>query len=204
MFTGIIEEKGTIESLKKTSDSSITMSIHATKVMEDLNIGDSVAVNGICLTVTSCKPHTFQVDVMPETVKGTSLSRLQVQSMVNLERSMRSDSRFGGHFVSGHIDGVGEIISKEQKENAVYFDIDIVNHDSNLIVEKGSIAIDGISLTVFDSQRSVITISLIPHTVAETTLGIKSIGDIVNIEYDMLGKYVQKQLVGKTTGVDKS
>ncbi|MGM8364996.1 riboflavin synthase [Virgibacillus sp. W0181] len=207
MFTGIIEEKGNIKTIQKTSEQSITMTIGAVKVLEDVTIGDSIAVNGICLTVTTFSSNDFQVDVMPETIKSTSLNDLITGSEVNLERAMRADSRFGGHFVSGHIDGVGEVMRKEKTANAVYYDIKVSTESLDLILEKGSIAVDGISFTIFNVRSNIVTISLIPHTVAETTLGQKSVGDIVNIEYDMLGKYVQHmlraRLSNQTNGINE-
>ncbi|MGY0692587.1 riboflavin synthase [Virgibacillus sp. FSP13] len=194
MFTGIIEEKGTIQNMNSVSDQSIKLTVESKKIIEDVNVGDSIAVNGICLTVTDYSKTSFQVDVMPETFKSTALKLLEVGSHVNLERSMPASGRFGGHFVSGHVDGTGEITRKEKHENAVYYDIRIPEAHAALIVLKGSIAIDGISLTVFDVKASSLTIALIPHTVSETNLGEKNQGDLVNIECDMLAKYVQNLL----------
>jgi riboflavin synthase len=194
MFTGIIEEKGTVKEIQKINEQSIKLTISAAMVMENIKAGDSIAVNGICLTATSFTPEAFQVDVMPETVKSTSLNSLQAGSNVNLERAMGAGDRFGGHFVSGHIDGVGTIIKKEKKENAVYYDIKTADEVPELLMKKGSIAVDGISLTIFHAQENVFTISLIPHTSSATILGDKTVGNIVNLEYDMLGKYVQKML----------
>ncbi|MFA1821122.1 riboflavin synthase [Virgibacillus oceani] len=194
MFTGIIEEKGIIKEIQKINEQSIRMTISATTVLEDVKVGDSISVNGICLTVTNFTPEEFQMDVMPETVKATSLNSLQVGSGVNLERAMRAEDRFGGHFVSGHIDGVGTIIRKENAENAVYYDIETAGDALELLLKKGSITVDGISLTIFNVHENVLTISLIPHTSSVTTLGDKTVGDIVNLEYDMLGKYVQNIL----------
>ncbi|WP_106494630.1 riboflavin synthase [Lentibacillus sp. Marseille-P4043] len=194
MFTGIIEERGTIQNMNKVSDQSIELTVGSKKVIEDVNVGDSIAVNGICLTVTDYSETAFQVDVMPETIKSTSLKLLEVGSHVNLERSMPANGRFGGHFVSGHVDGTGEIIRKEKHENALYYDIRIPEALTALIVLKCSIAIDGISLTVFDVKASSLTLSLIPHTVSKTNLGEKNQGDLVNIECDLLAKYVQNLL----------
>ncbi|WP_188455154.1 riboflavin synthase [Virgibacillus oceani] len=194
MFTGIIEEKGTIKELRKASDQAIQLVIGASKVIEDMKVGDSISVNGICLTVTNFTPADFQVDVMPETIKSTSLASLKTESMVNLERSMPANGRFGGHFVSGHVDGTGEIVSKESLENAIYYEVKIDEELSPYLLEKGSIAVDGISLTIFDVNENIFTISLIPHTVSETILGEKGKGEIVNIECDMLAKHVQNIL----------
>ena len=194
MFTGIIEEKGVIKQIQQVSKQAIQLTIGSTKVIEDVHIGDSIAVNGICLTVTNFSSGAFQLDVMPETIKATSLDTLKVGASVNLERAMAGNGRFGGHFVSGHVDGVGRVVKKRRQENAFYYDIEIPEALSSLLLLKGSIAVDGISLTVFGVSENIFTISLIPHTVSETILGGKSQGDIVNIECDMLAKYVQNML----------
>ncbi len=198
MFTGIIEEQGTVKRVEKTDEQSVTLTISAATVLEDVKTGDSIAVNGICLTVTRFTSEDFQVDVMPETVKATSLNRLHAGSGVNLERAMQVNDRFGGHFISGHVDGIGVITKKEIEENAVYYNIKAEKNASALLMKKGSIAVDGISLTVFDVQEETFTVSLIPHTTAVTTLGNKKMGDIVNLEYDMLGKYVRNILDHQT------
>lgn len=194
MFTGIIEEKGAIKQIQQISKQAIQLKIGSTKVIEDIHIGDSIAVNGICLTVTNFSSDAFQVDVMPETIEATSLDALTVESAVNLERAMAGNGRFGGHFVSGHVDGTGKILKKRRLENAIYYDIEIPKALSRFLLIKGSIAVDGISLTVFGVNENIFTISLIPHTVSETILGGKGQGDIVNIECDMLAKYVQNML----------
>ena len=195
MFTGIIEEKGEIKAIEHVSEHAIQLTITATKVLSDVQVGDSIAVNGICLTVTAFTAKAFEVDVMPETMKATSLASVGKGSKVNLERSMRVDERFGGHFVSGHVDHTGKISRKEQVENAIYYDIEMPKESMDLFIEKGSVAIDGVSLTIFavDDNQLTITISLIPHTVSETILGDKTVGHIVNVECDMLAKLVQKQ-----------
>ncbi|TFJ91909.1 riboflavin synthase [Lentibacillus salicampi] len=194
MFTGIIEEKGTIKHIKHVSEKSIQMTIGSSTVLEDVQIGDSISVNGICLTVTAFSNTDFQVDVMPETMKATSLKMLAEGSNVNLERSMPADGRFGGHFVSGHVDGAGTIIRKEKQGNAIYYDIEIPEELAIYFIMKGSVAVDGVSLTVFGISGSTFTISLIPHTVSETVLGEKDEGDIVNVECDMLAKHVKNML----------
>lgn len=198
MFTGIIEDQGTVTNIGKVSEHAIQLTITSEKVTGDMQIGDSIAVNGICLTVTRFTAEAFEVDVMPETIKATSLNALTVGSQVNLERAMAGNGRFGGHFVSGHVDDIGEIIRKRPKENAIYYDIQIPETLSHYVLMKGSIAVDGISLTIFDIHDNMLTISLIPHTVSETILGEKEQGDIVNIECDMLAKYVENMLM-KTT-----
>lgn len=194
MFTGIVEEVGTIQELNKKSERAIELKIQAKKVIEDVQIGDSIAVNGICLTVTHFSNTEFSVDVMPETVKATSLNKLTAGSHVNLERSMKADGRFGGHFVTGHIDGVGKIVKKEQVENAVYFDIAVPEQFMPYFIMKGSIAVDGVSLTLFGVSEQLVTISLIPHTLRATILGEKEVGHIVNIECDVMAKHIQSQL----------
>lgn len=195
MFTGIVEEKGEIQAIEYITDQAIQVSIAAQKVLSDVALGDSIAVNGICLTVTKFTKDAFQVDVMPETLKATSLAKIIIGSKVNLERAMRADSRFGGHFVTGHIDHIGEITRREQIENAIYYDIHMPEADMDLFIKKGSVAVDGVSLTIFNiaEKEQQLTISLIPHTVTATILGHKSVGSIVNIECDMLAKLVQKQ-----------
>lgn len=169
-----------------------SLRVNAKLVVSDVHIGDSIAVNGICLTVTSFDKNGFTADVMPETIRRTSLSELGIGSPVNLERALTLQSRLGGHIVSGHIDGTGEIISLKDEGNAILMQIgageDIVGH----IVEKGSVALDGISLTVASVSENDFTVSLIPHTRQVTNLSSKGIGSIINIENDVVGKYVEK------------
>jgi riboflavin synthase len=203
MFTGIIEEVGTIEQMRQSGE-AIVLTIGARKILEDVKLGDSIAVNGVCLTVTSFTTQSFTVDVMPETVRATSLRMLKRGSKVNLERAMAANGRFGGHFVSGHVDGVGEIIRKEPVANAVYYEIKIPKELRKYMIFKGSVAVDGTSLTIFGLTDDTFTISLIPHTRAETILGDKQIGDIVNIECDVIGKYVEQFINGKKDEQPKS
>jgi riboflavin synthase len=191
MFTGIIEEIGIISSINQTGE-AIMIKIDAQKIIVDVKLGDSISVNGVCLTVTSFTSNSFSVDVMPETVRATGLNKLKVGSRVNLERAMAANGRFGGHFVSGHVDGLGTIKSKKQVDNAVYYEIKVPDDLLSYIIYKGSIAVDGTSLTVFGIGEDYFTISLIPHTHEETVLGNKGIGDVVNIECDMLGKYIEQ------------
>lgn len=193
MFTGIVEEKGTIKSITKSGD-AIKMSIQAPKILEDVHLGDSIAVNGVCLTVTAFDNHMFSVDLMPETVKATSLRDLTTGSKVNLERAMAANGRFGGHFVSGHVDGIGTIMKKTPVANAVYYEIEVNEELLRYMLLKGSVTVDGTSLTIFGISDKSFTISLIPHTLSETILGAKSPGNIVNIECDILGKYIEKFL----------
>jgi riboflavin synthase len=196
MFTGIIEEIGTIQQMKQTGE-AIVLTIGARKVLEDVQLGDSIAVNGVCLTVTSFTDRSFTVDVMPETVKATSLRTLTRGSKVNLERAMAANGRFGGHFVSGHVDGIGEIVRKQPVANAVYYDIKVPRELRKYMILKGSVAVDGTSLTIFGLTDETLTISLIPHTREATILGEKKVGDIVNIECDVIGKYVEQFVNGK-------
>lgn len=193
MFTGIIEELGTVKALSMAGKSG-TIAISAKKVLEKTKIGDSIAVNGVCLTVTTLKPDGFTADVMAETIRRSSLGSLNPGSKVNLERAMAADGRFGGHIVSGHIDGTGTITEFRKEENAVWVRIEASAAIMNLIVEKGSICIDGISLTVATVSKTDFQVSVIPHTGEETTLLKKVPGDKVNLENDVVGKYVQKLL----------
>ncbi|WP_040209566.1 riboflavin synthase [Neobacillus jeddahensis] len=189
MFTGIVEEIGGLSNIKRTGESYV-LTIEANKILDDVNLGDSIAVNGVCLTVTSFSGKHFTVDVMPETVKATSLHTVKRGSKVNLERAMAAGGRFGGHFVSGHIDGTGIIKSKQALENAVYYEISAEPELLQYVIVRGSIAVDGTSLTVFRVSENSFTLSLIPHTLSETILGQKGSGEIVNLECDMIGKYV--------------
>lgn len=194
MFTGIIEETGTV---KKIIDgqSSGSIEIKADKVLSGTNIGDSIAVNGVCLTVTRIHSGSFVADVMAETLRKTNLGDLPIGAKVNLERAMAANGRFGGHIVSGHIDGTGKILSLQPEGNAVWVTISAPASILHLIVNKGSIAIDGISLTVAYVDNSVFKVSIIPHTGEETTLLGHKPGDVVNLENDVIGKYVEKLLL---------
>lgn len=171
---------------------AIVLTIQANKILTDVNLGDSIAVNGVCLTVTSFTKQRFSVDIMPETVRSTSLQNLRKGSKVNLERAMAANGRFGGHFVSGHVDGVGTIVKKTKVSNAVYYEIQLPEELSRFVLFKGSICVDGTSLTVFGKTDRTFTISLIPHTLSETIIGSKDAGDIVNLECDMLAKYIEQ------------
>lgn len=195
MFTGIVEEKGIIKELTIRGNSG-TIYIKASKVLEGTSIGDSIAVNGICLTVTSIKNDGFTADVMAETVRRSSLADSSSGDMVNLERAMAANGRFGGHIVSGHIDGTGTIISLKKEENAVWVTISAKSDIIKYIVNKGSICIDGISLTVAGVSADRFEVSLIPHTASETILLYKKAGDKVNLENDIIGKYVDRFVNG--------
>ena len=193
MFTGIVEEVGTIRAVRRGRSSSV-LSIGARTVLSDLKVGDSVAVNGVCLTATSLDDGGFTADVMHETLDRSSLGGLGAGSRVNLERAMAADGRFGGHIVSGHIDGTGTISHIQQDDNAVWYTVQASPALLRYIVEKGSITIDGISLTVARVGADWFSISAIPHTAAVTILGEKRVGDRVNLETDIIGKYVEKLL----------
>ncbi len=193
LFTGIVEEVGEIRGIKKGEKSSI-LSIKANKVIEDVKLGHSICTNGVCLTVTNIYGNIFDADVMAETLRRSNLGELKVGSKVNLERALSAKGRFGGHIVSGHIDGVGKIVSLEKEDNAIWVTIGAKENILQYIVEKGSIAIDGISLTVAYVDDKVFKVSIIPHTGKETILLSKTIEDTVNLECDVIGKYVEKLL----------
>lgn len=193
MFTGIVEEIGQISSIKKGLKSSI-LTIQGKAIFDDLKLGDSVAVSGVCLTVTNFTANTFMVDVMNETLNRSTLGELKIGSYVNLERAMPANGRFGGHIVSGHIDGTGIVSAIKKDDNAVWYTIKASQKLMHYIVEKGSIAIDGISLTVANITTDSLSVSIIPHTAKATTLSKKAIGSSVNLENDVIGKYVEKFL----------
>lgn len=193
MFTGIVEEIGKIKAIKKGKNSA-RLVINAKKVLEDVKLGDSIAVNGVCLTVTEFSNSEFGVDVMHESLRKSSLSTLKNDSSVNLERAMLLNGRFGGHIVSGHIDGTGKIINIKNDDNAIWYTISAKDKIMKYIIEKGSITIDGISLTVANLSESDFSVSIIPHTQEETILKTKKIGDIVNLENDCIAKYVESLL----------
>ena len=239
MFTGIIEEVGTIDRISRGSQSA-KLRVRCRLVTEGTKVGDSIAVNGVCLTATSVSNGIFEADVMEETVARSSLASLKNGSRVNLERAMPADGRFGGHIVAGHVDGTGTIRSIEKEEMAVVFTIEVKNATGSsgaaaagisgaaaagisgttgsgsgaaatagsgaysllrYIVEKGSIAIDGISLTVASVSDTAFTVSIIPHSISHTTLADRKVGDIVNLETDIIGKYVEKLLSGDKSGI---
>ncbi|MDD6311662.1 MAG: riboflavin synthase [Firmicutes bacterium] len=202
MFTGIVEEKGKIKYINVTGTSG-KIAIKASKVLEGTIIGDSIAVNGICLTVTSLQPDGFTADVMAETMRRSSLGQCKAGSDVNLERAMAANGRFGGHIVSGHIDGTGIIESMIREENAIWVKINAPKDIMRLVVLKGSICIDGISLTVADVGENYFQVSVIPHTGEETILLDKNPGDSVNLETDVIGKYVEK-LLGLSSNAENS
>lgn len=195
MFTGIIEEIGRVRALRRGAR-SFTLEIEARKVLEGTQVGDSIATNGVCLTVTRMDEGGFAADVMPETVERTALKRLQPGSSVNLERALTLNSRLGGHLVAGHVDATGRIASRREDDTALWLEIEAEPAVLRYVVEKGSIAIDGVSLTVARVGERSFSVSLIPHTQGVTTLHERRVGDRVNLENDMLVKYVEK-LMGR-------
>lgn len=195
MFTGIIEEVGHVKSLHRGAK-SFTLEVEAEKVLEGTLVGDSIATNGVCLTVTSLTGHGFTADVMPETVSRTALGELVSGSPVNLERALSLQTRLGGHIVSGHIDGTGRIADRRQDDTALWLTIECDSKLLRYIIEKGSVTLQGVSLTVARVDARSFAVSLIPHTQAATTLHQAKVGDLVNIENDIIAKYVEK-LLGK-------
>lgn len=193
MFTGLIEEIGRVQSVIKSTKSA-KLTIKASKVLEGIRAGDSISTNGVCLTVTEFTSNGFLVDVMAETMRRSNLHEISPGDEVNLERALKVGDRLGGHVVSGHIDGMGTITNYEEEDNAVWVTIKTSPEVLKYIVQKGSIAIDGISLTVAYVDETVFKVSVIPHTKDVTTLLRKKVGDIVNLECDMLGKYIEKLL----------
>ncbi len=191
MFTGIIEEKGTVVKMVR-GPKSVKLTIKGKLIFDDLKIGHSVSTNGVCLTVTELSTDTYTADVMNETLNRSSLGKLKVGDTVNLERAMLATSRFGGHIVSGHIDGIGTIDNIKKDDIAIIYRIKATSKILDYIVEKGSIALDGISLTIASVSNTSFTVSVIPHTAKETNLSDKSVGDIINIENDVIGKYIEK------------
>lgn len=202
MFTGIIEETGVVTNIQKC-EKSFKLTIAGKKIFDDIKLGDSIAVNGVCLTVSALNENSFTADVMTETIIRSSLGILKKGQRVNLERAMPAQGRFGGHIVSGHIDAIGEIESLVPEGNAVWVTILTNSKVLRYVVEKGSIAIDGISLTVARVGETYFKVSIIPHTGAETTLLMKKKGDLVNLECDIIGKYVEK-LMNPTKEKEKS
>ncbi|RKJ56421.1 riboflavin synthase [bacterium 1XD42-1] len=204
MFTGIIEEVGSLKKLQKEAAGAV-FEISCKRVLEGLQIGDSIAANGVCLTATAFTSHSFTAAAMHETLRRSTLGNLHPGSPINLERAMAANGRFGGHMVAGHIDGTGTISNIEKDGNAVWYTLQASPQILRYIVEKGSVALDGISLTVAEVRANYFKVSVIPHTLAQTALAQKRTGDCVNIENDIIGKYVEK-LLGtpqKSSGITK-
>ncbi|MFC3803113.1 riboflavin synthase [Cohnella sp. GCM10012308] len=196
MFTGLIEEVGKLQRIESRGE-ALLLTVAARKVLEDVKLGDSIAVNGVCLTVVSYNGNSFSADVMPETYRHTNLKHLKPGEPVNLERAMLAGGRFGGHIVQGHVDGTAVIVSRTHEANAVVFRLrPEQSHLLRLVVPQGSITLDGISLTVIDADRTsgTLAVSIIPHTLAETALVNKQPGASVNVENDILGKYIDHLL----------
>lgn len=196
MFTGLVEEIGNIKAITKSTKAA-KITIKASKVLEGVSLGDSISTNGVCLTVTEFNSNYFTVDVMAETMRRSNLKNLSIGDEINLERALRLGDRLGGHIVSGHIDGVGSISKYEEEDNAVWITIETPPELLRYIIEKGSIAIDGVSLTVAYVDDVCFKVSIIPHTKDATTLLRKKIGDVVNLECDMVGKYIEKLIAPK-------
>ena len=193
MFTGIVEELGSVAAIEDQGD-AIRLTLAASSVLEDVALGDSIAVNGCCLTVAQAAPGSWTADVMQETLDKTSLYGVRVGDVVNLERAVTPQTRLGGHIVQGHVDGVGQIISRTPSEHWEVVEISLPAHLSRYLVDKGSITVDGVSLTVIEAKDESFTVSLIPETLARTTLGRRQAGDRVNLEADVLAKHVEKLL----------
>jgi len=193
MFTGIVEEMGAVTSLEQTLG-GVRLTILASTVLADLKLGDSVSINGACLTVIAQNERSFAVDVSPETLSVTTLGRLTGGVPVNLERSMKLNERLGGHLVAGHVDGVGTIRSRQQEGNAIILLIEAPDEVLRYCIHKGSVTVDGISLTINDVTDHAFSVAVIPHTAAVTTLGLKQVDDQVNLESDLIGKFVERLL----------
>lgn len=199
MFTGIVEEIGTVKTLRREGGAS-RLTVSARIVTEDAAVGDSICVNGVCLTVVELDRSSFSADVAIETLKVTNLGELRIGTRVNLERALRISSRIGGHLVTGHVDAIGRITEKRREANGWRVFISAPRDAMKYIIKKGSIAVDGISLTVADVSEDGFEVAVIPHTAEVTTLGLKSAGDTVNLETDIIGKYVERLLAGRTAG----
>jgi riboflavin synthase len=199
MFTGIIEELGNVKTLRRNAGGA-RLSISASVVLGTTSLGDSICVNGVCLTVVELNANDFSADVALETLNVTNLGSLKTGANVNLERALQLSARIGGHLVSGHVDAVGRIREKREEGNAWRITIDAPDAALRYIIKKGSIAVDGISLTVADMDKSGFSIAMIPHTAKLTTLGFRTAGDTVNLETDLIGKYVERLLSGRVQG----
>lgn len=200
MFTGIIEEVGKVSNIIRDCD-TLKLCIGCKKVLSDTNIGDSISVNGVCLTVVKISDNEFVADVMKETIKSSCLGMLKLGDVVNLERAMTLNKRLGGHIVTGHIDGIGRIIHKNGNDKFVVIGIMTSSDIIKYVVRKGSVSLDGISLTVSSIYDKIFEVSIIPHTMEQTNLGSKDVGDILNIECDVIGKYLERFLKGSKGGI---
>jgi len=198
MFTGIVEERGRISTVEPLGD-SVRVVIAAAEVLEGTRLGDSIAVNGVCLTVVDCDGNSFSADVMQETLDRSSLGAATAGAHVNLERAARLDSRIGGHLVQGHVDGTGSVLAIEPSDHWTVMRFSLPQEIARYVVEKGSITVDGVSLTVVDAERDWFSVSLIPTTLQMTTLGDRKVGDRVNLEVDAIAKYVERLLEWRDT-----
>ena len=196
MFTGLVEEKGTLNE-KKAAGDGFLLTIGASKVMSDLEIGSSISVNGCCLTVVKKDAGSFTVDTIEETLKKTNLGNLKIGDNVNLERSLKADARLGGHFVLGHVDTTGTVKEIRELSNSHFVTISFPESFKQYLIYVGSVAIDGVSMTVAQLKENSFSVGVIPHTWEETVFSTKKVGDTVNLEFDVLGKYVEKIMQGK-------
>jgi len=207
MFTGIIQGLGALKAVRQAGQ-GLVFTIHSDFSIKDPQEGESIAVNGVCLTATTISEDVFRVDVSPETLSRTTLSGLRVGDRVNLERALRPSDRLGGHLVSGHVDGIGEVIEEEHLSQFTLFTIAIPESLDRYIIEKGSVAVDGISLTVNSYSKGYFSVAIIPHTAKLTTMGFRKKGDKINIEVDLIGKYIEKLVLAghikpeKQTNID--
>ncbi len=199
MFTGIVEELGSVKALRREAGAA-QLTLSASTVLQSTAIGDSICVNGVCLTVVEMNSSEFSADVAVETLRVTNLGELKVGAKVNLERALQLSARIGGHLVSGHVDAVGRIRDKREEGNGWRIFIDAPEKVLRYVIKKGSIAVDGISLTVADVDAAGFSVAMIPHTAKLTTLGFKTAGDSVNLESDIIGKYVERLLSGRMEG----
>jgi riboflavin synthase len=199
MFSGIIAEVGTVKTFARDGEAA-SLLVEASPAFADVAIGESIAVNGVCFTAVWRQESMFAVDVSPETLRATNLGELQPGDGVNLERSLALNDRIGGHLVSGHVDGVGTIVDKRHEANAIHYAIQVPKGLLRYLVPKGSIAVDGISLTVVACELDIFQITIIPHTAAVTTIERKGVGATVNLECDMIGKYVERVLQARLEG----
>jgi len=200
MFTGLIEEKGKLINKIKTGE-GLRLVFSARIVFDDLNIGSSISVNGVCLTVVELKKDSFAVDAIEETLKKTNLGRLNVNDFVNLERPLKADARLGGHFVLGHVDTTGKVEAVKELSNSHFMTISFPESFKNYLIYVGSVAIDGVSMTVAEVSNNSFSVGIIPHTWIETVFSNKKPGDSVNLEFDVLGKYVEKIMEGKAGNI---
>ena len=202
MFTGIIEDMGVVKKMVKRG-SDAQLEIDTTMNLDDVKVGDSIAISGACLTVIDIKKETFTADVSAETLAKTTLKSSKAGDRVNLEKALKMDSFLGGHFVLGHVDGIGKICEKSVRSNSILFGFETEKELGRYIVQKGSITVDGISLTVNRCEKNRFYVNIIPHTARETTLGFKNVGNAVNVETDILGKYVER-LIHPDKEIDKA